>query len=161
MCYVSRALSSAEAHYSQIEREALAIIFAIKRLHMYLYGRQFCLRTDHRPLLKIFGEHSRLPATAVSRLQQWAVILSEYDYSIEHIKGSSNAIADCLSRLPMTLSASQEEFVINAVSENARDPCQSIPVSAADISVASNREICAARPRNCSCDAICSTWLAV
>ena len=79
----------------------------------------------------------------MSRLQRWAVILSEYDYSIEHIKGSSNVIADCLSRLPMKLSASQEEFVINAVSENARDPCQSIPVSAADVSVASksDREI--------------------
>ena len=96
VCYVSRALSSAEPHYSQIEQEALAMIFAVKRLHMYLYGRQFCLRTDHRPLLKIFGEHSGLPATAVSRLQRWAVILSEYDYSIEHIKGSSNVIADCL-----------------------------------------------------------------
>ena len=79
----------------------------------------------------------------MSRLQQWAVILSEYDYSIEHIKRSSNAIADCLSRLPMNPSACQEEFVINAVSENARDPCQSIPVSAADVSVArkSDREV--------------------
>ena len=47
--YVSRALSSAEPHYSQSEREALAIVFAVHRLHQYIYGRRFTLRTDHKP----------------------------------------------------------------------------------------------------------------
>ena len=51
--FVSRSLSSAEAHYSQAEREALSIVFAVKRLHSYLYGRKFILRTDHKPLLRI------------------------------------------------------------------------------------------------------------
>ena len=44
---VSRALSSAESHYSRIEREALAIVFAVKRLHQYVYGRHFTV-TAHR-----------------------------------------------------------------------------------------------------------------
>ena len=87
VCYVSRSLAKAESHYSQIEREALVIVFAVKRLHPYLYGRVFKLRTDHKPLLRIFGENCGLPATAVSRLQRWAVILSGYDYVIEHLPG--------------------------------------------------------------------------
>ena len=46
VCYVSRSLAKAESHYSQIERQALAIVFAVKRLHSYLYGHVFKLRTD-------------------------------------------------------------------------------------------------------------------
>ena len=139
--YVSRSLTSAESHYSQIEREALAIIFAVKRLHMFLYGRSFLLRTDHKPLVKIFGEHAGLPATAVSRLQRWAVVLSEYDYRIEHVSGSSNVTADFLSRLPQKLTQQEEQCIINAVDENARDPCSSIPVSASDVATASKSDL--------------------
>ena len=138
--YVSRSLTSAESHYSQVEREALAIVFAVKRLHMFLYGRSFVLRTDHRPLLKIFGENSGLPATAVSRLQRWSVVLSEYNYEIEHIKGTSNVTADCLSRLPQKLSQSEEQFVVQAVEDHARDPCEYIPISAADVARASKSD---------------------
>ena len=101
--YVSRALSSAEAHYSQIEREALAIVFAVRRLHQYIYGRRFTLRTDHKPLVKIFGRHESLNKTAASRLQRWAVILAEYDYDLEYIRGKDNVVADCSSRLPCPL----------------------------------------------------------
>lgn len=137
VCFVSRSLASAEAHYSQIEREALSIVFAVKRLHMYLYGRTFTLRTDHKPLLRIFGEHSGMPATAVSRLQRWAVILSEYDYQIEHIKGTSNVVADCLSRLPLPLSTSQVNSIERAVQENAFEGFGELPISAADIAKAS------------------------
>jgi len=72
--YVSRALSKAESHYSQIEREALAIVFAVRRLHQYIYGRRFLLRTDHKPLIKIFGQDQSLSKTSASRLQRWAVI---------------------------------------------------------------------------------------
>ena len=119
---ISRSLAKAEAHYSQIEREALAIVFAVKRLHIYLFGRSFVLCSDHKPLLHIFGEKYGLSATAVSRLQRWAVILSEYDYVFEHISGSSNAVADCLSRLPMDLTAAQEVATVSAVNEHAHDP---------------------------------------
>jgi len=140
VCFVSRSLSSAESHYSQIEREALAIVFAVKRLHIYLYGRSFVLKTDHKPLLKIFGEKSGLSGTAVSRLQRWAVILSEYTYSIEHISGSQNVVADCLSRLPLKLTDAQERAVVNAVSDNRRDPCIALPVTAADVAAASKSD---------------------
>ena len=53
--HVSRTLFLAEMNYSQIEKEGLAIIFAIKKFHKYVHGREFILQKDHRPLLAIFG----------------------------------------------------------------------------------------------------------
>ena len=135
--YVSRALSSAESHYSQIEREALAIVFAVRRLHSYIFGRRFTLRTDHKPLVKIFGRHESLTKTAASRLQRWSIILSEYDYDLEHISGKDNVIADCLSRLPAPLSPVHEQYVVNAVSSYAFDPCELLPIQACDVAKAS------------------------
>ncbi|XP_063831899.1 uncharacterized protein K02A2.6-like isoform X1 [Ostrinia nubilalis] len=98
--YVSRALTEAEKHYSQIDREALAIVFCLQKLHQYLYGRRFTLRTDHKPLVSIFGPKHGIPALAASRMQRWAVILSAYSYDIEYINTKLNG-ADGLSRLPV------------------------------------------------------------
>ena len=51
VAYVSRALTDVEKRYSQTEREALAIVWAIERLHLYLYGGHFNLFTDCNPIL--------------------------------------------------------------------------------------------------------------
>lgn len=45
--FASRALTNAEMNYSQLDREALAIIFAVDKFFMYLYGRKFKLITDN------------------------------------------------------------------------------------------------------------------
>ncbi|KAJ8706686.1 hypothetical protein PYW07_012764 [Mythimna separata] len=104
--YVSRALTNAEKNYSQIEREALAIIFSLEKLHQYLYGRRFTLRTDHKPLVTIFGPKQGVPSMAASRLQRWAIKLAAYTYDIEFVRSKDNG-ADGLSRLPARTSGKQ------------------------------------------------------
>ena len=99
VAYTSRTLSSAEKNYSQLDKEALALVYGVKEFHKYLFGRHFTLETDHRPLIYIFGNKKKLPQMAASRVQRWCVFLSGYDYEIKFIKRSKNKNADCLSRL--------------------------------------------------------------
>ena len=131
--YISRSLAKSEKNYSQIEREAPAIIFAVKRQHQYLYGRHFTLCTDHRPMIKIFGENTGMSAVSVARLPGSAVILSAYDYTVQHASGTHNVIADCSSRLPIKLNALQEDQIANFINEVSCDPCQELSVSAFDV----------------------------
>lgn len=53
--HASRSLKPSERKYSQIEKEALALVFAVTKFHKFIYGRKFTLQTDHKPLLAIFG----------------------------------------------------------------------------------------------------------
>ena len=106
IAYVSRTLSSAEKHYSQLEKEALAIVFAVKKFHYFIYGRPFLIESDHRPLMFLFGDKSGIPPLASSRIQRWALTLSSYNYTIRYKAGKHIGHADALSRLPRPVSHS-------------------------------------------------------
>ena len=59
--YVSRSLNKAERGYSTIEKEALAIIFSVKKFNQFLYGQKFAIQTDHKPLEELFNEKKKYP----------------------------------------------------------------------------------------------------
>ncbi|XP_071629552.1 uncharacterized protein [Temnothorax longispinosus] len=95
--YASRVLNKAEKNYSTIEKELLAIVYAVQHFRPYLYGKKFKLITDHKPLTWL---HKLKDPT--SRLARWRIKLTEYDYEIIYKPGKINANADALSRNPVT-----------------------------------------------------------
>ncbi len=98
--FASRTITLTEKNYAQLEKEALSLVFGVKKFHQYLYGRKFTLITDHRPLTAIFGS-AYIPTLAAARLQRWALLLSTYDYEIQIKPTESQSNADGLSRLPL------------------------------------------------------------
>ena len=101
IAYASRSLVDAEKNYSQVEKEGLACVWAVKKFHKYLYGRPFTLCTDHKPLKVLFGDVKPIPAMAAARIQLWALTLSCYQYTLEHRPASQMCSADALGRLPL------------------------------------------------------------
>ncbi|XP_013172204.1 PREDICTED: uncharacterized protein K02A2.6-like [Papilio xuthus] len=105
----SRTLTDTERRYSQIDKEALAIVYGVSRHHQYLFGRKFTLRSDHKALTYIFGPKHGIPQTAASRLQRYAVRLAAYDFDIVFVSTDKNGNADGLSRLPQPTSSKSTE----------------------------------------------------
>ena len=99
IAFASRTLSTAERNYAQIDKEALAIVWAVRKFHTYLYGRHFVLVTDHKPLTAIFNPEKDLPAMTAARLQRHALFLAGHRYSIEYRNTHEHTNADGLSRL--------------------------------------------------------------
>ena len=98
--FASRTLSKAKRNYSQMEKEALAIVYAVKKFHQYLFGRHFLSYTNHKPLLGLLSERKGIPSMAAARIQRWAILLSAYNYSLKYHSSSENANANFFSRFP-------------------------------------------------------------
>lgn len=97
VAYASRTLSDTESRYSTIERELLAIVWAVKHFRPYLYGKKFFIYTDHRPLIWL-----RSLKDPSSKLTRWRLRLQDYDYEMIHKDGKQNTNADALSRIKIT-----------------------------------------------------------
>ena len=81
---ISKILSATQRRYSQIQKEALSLVYALKKFHQFLYGRKFIVVTDHKPLVTLFAPDKGTPAMAANRLARWALLVHQYDYTVEY-----------------------------------------------------------------------------
>ena len=126
IAFSSRALTSNERNYAQIEKELLSIVHGCTRFDQYVYGRPITVQTDHKPLESIFKKSL---LSAPKRLQRMLLQLQRYSLNIVYKPGKELFIADTLSRAflpnkPSTeelksevLSVQQEEYLIKSIEE--------------------------------------------
>ena len=93
--FASRLLSDTEKNYAQIEKELLAVVFALDKFDQYVYGWQVIVETDHKPLLPIM---KKAILQAPKRLQRMLLQLQRYDINLIYRKGTDMLVADTLSR---------------------------------------------------------------
>ena len=92
--YLSHSLSKSERRWATLEKEGWALIYSLKKLHCYLHGAKVTAYTDHKPLKCLFTKQLNN-----TKLQRWAILLSEYAVDIQYRQGSKNIKADMLSRI--------------------------------------------------------------
>lgn len=99
IAFAGRDLNTAERNYSTTEREALAVIFGIKKFEPYLYGRKFILHTDHHSLKWLMSI-----SDPSGKLARWSLLVQQYDFEIQHRPGAAHGNADALSRRTYNIS---------------------------------------------------------
>ena len=103
--YASRSMSAAESRYSQTEKEALRILWAVQYFQIFLYGKEVTLVTDHKSLEIIYGDSS---SKSSARIERRDLRLQPYTFNVKYKHGSENA-ADYLSRHATDTSCSTQE----------------------------------------------------
>ena len=97
VCYASRALTKTEQNYQNLEREVLGNIWGMEKFHYFLYGKEFTLETDQKPLVSIYKKHMVDISPRVQRL-----IVRSFPYlpfKVVYKKGIDIPVADALSRV--------------------------------------------------------------
>ena len=98
VAYASKTLTETEQNYANIEREMLAIVFALERFHHYCYGREVTIESDHKPLESITKKKL---TTAPPRLMRMLLRIQKYDFKVKYVPGKDIPVADTLSRAPI------------------------------------------------------------
>ena len=94
--FFSKFFSEQERKWSVVEREMFAIVSAFQKCKRFIEGRHFMLLTDHKPLLNLIKQHNERRLS--NKLTRWSIFVSSFDFTIIHVKGSDNLVADLLSR---------------------------------------------------------------
>ena len=138
IAYASRTLTTAERNYSQIDKEALALVWGVKKFNLYLCGRKFTLVTDHQPLTSIFNPAKSTSVTTAARLVRYAIFLGSHDYDIEYKSTTMHSNADGLSRLPLSQTMSPQTDPVNILHMSQ---FETLPVSSADVRKETARDV--------------------
>ena len=123
--FASRALTGSERNYQNLERECLVTIWGMEKFHYFLYGKEFTLETDQKPLVLIYKKHMVEISPRIQRL-----VVRSFPYQPFHIryrKGVEIPLADALSRVtPLPMEEDGIKLPIIAVNQvTANIPCSS------------------------------------
>lgn len=140
IAFASRSLTKSEKNYAQIQKEALGIVWGVKKFYTYLYGRQFTLLTDHQPLTTIFHPEKSIPVTTASRLQRYAIFLSGFTYNIEYKNTRKHNNADGLSRLPLETDAKSDREDADGIFHMSQ--LEDLPITSSEIRHRTRKEMC-------------------
>ena len=102
--FMSKALTDTQSRYSNIECGILGVVTGVKHFHQYLFGRQFTLHTDHKPIESLV---LRPLVDTSPRVQRLMLCLSQYHMNMQYKAGKYLLLSDCCSRLSNP--ATQEE----------------------------------------------------
>ena len=125
VAFASRSMTETERRYSQIEKEALALVWACEKFADYVIEKPILLETDHKPLVPLLGKTNLdcLPP----RVLRFQIRLMRFDYSISHVPGKLLYTADTLSRAPLTppdanhlLEDAQTEVFVHALASTCQ-----------------------------------------
>ena len=126
--FASQALTGAEKNYQNLGRECLVMIWGMKKFHYFLYGKQFTLETDQKPLVSIYRKHMVEISPRIQRLIVRSFPYQSFD--VQYRKGKEIPLADTLSRVtptPVEEDGIQLPIVaVNLITSN-------IPVSSTEI----------------------------
>ncbi|GFT31024.1 retrovirus-related Pol polyprotein from transposon 412 [Trichonephila clavipes] len=136
--FASRSLTKTERNYSQIEKEALSIVWGVKRFYQYLFGQHFDLVTDHKPLVSIFASNRSLPCLSATRMVHYALFLQAFSYTIKYRNTKNHGNADALSRLPLAVDKDCEYLTEADVTNISQ--VELMPVTATDIARATKTD---------------------
>jgi hypothetical protein len=125
IAYLSKKLNEHECNYPVHEQELLAIVIALKKWRHNLLGQHFIIQTDNRSLI-----HIGTQPTLSSRQARWNELISEYKFTIVHVSGKKNQVADSLSRSEVNnvSSISINDQLLEEIRESYNDDqfCKSI-----------------------------------
>ena len=92
--YASHTLAEVQRNYTTIEKELLAVVFALDKFRSYLLGSKVIIYSDHAALRYLLTKKEAKP-----HLLRWILLLQEFDVEIRDKKGFENVVADHLSRI--------------------------------------------------------------
>ncbi|XP_055613887.1 uncharacterized protein K02A2.6-like [Uranotaenia lowii] len=132
--FASQTLNRTQQAYMQVDKEAYAIVFGVKKFFQYIYGRNFTLLTDNQAVSKIFNENKGLPVMSALRMQHYATFLQSFKYELRFRKSVDHANADALSRMPVKRSDPESDIEESDVVE--LNQIETLPLTTSELSQA-------------------------
>ena len=133
--FFSAKLNAAEQNYSTYDRELTAVFKAVKHFEWLLFGTEFTLRVDHKPLLHMFSH-----ASNCDRRRRQLEYLSTYSLATEYLPGRENIAADALSRDKIVDVIEFSTSVFNTSPEHLRELQENDATLSSIPSEANNRQ---------------------